>query len=274
MQNNPLRQFFRRPAVYLKLPSGGKGYELGSLEIPDNGELPVYPMTAIDEISVRTPDALYNGSAVANVIKSCIPNIKDPWKLNSNDLDAVFIAIRAASGNQVLDISTLCPKCENEAEYGINLISILSNLKYGDYDALFEVSDLKIKFRPLNYKEMTEVVQLQFELQKRFKDVDSIEDLDQKTKVTLEGLKAITEATMLTLTQSIDYIETPNSRVDDKEFIKDFLQNCDTITYTSIRDYSVKLKASTELEPVNIKCTNCSHEYQQPFTLNPSDFFG
>jgi hypothetical protein len=86
MDNNPLRQFFRRPAVYFSLPSKGKDYDIDVLELPESGELPVYPMTAIDEITVRTPDALYNGSAVADLIKSCVPAIKDPWRLNSNDL--------------------------------------------------------------------------------------------------------------------------------------------------------------------------------------------
>ena len=79
MDNNPLKQYFRRPSVYMKLPSNGQGYPEGSLEMPENGELPVYPMTAIDEITARTPDALFNGTAVAELITSCVPNIKDPW---------------------------------------------------------------------------------------------------------------------------------------------------------------------------------------------------
>jgi hypothetical protein len=52
MNNNPLRQYFRRPAVYIKLPSGGLGYAKDVLEIPESGDFPVYPMTAIDEITV------------------------------------------------------------------------------------------------------------------------------------------------------------------------------------------------------------------------------
>ena len=68
MSDNPLKQYFRRPAVYLKLPSGGLGYPEGTIDMPDTGELPVYPMTAIDEITSRTPDALFNGTAVVEVI--------------------------------------------------------------------------------------------------------------------------------------------------------------------------------------------------------------
>jgi T4 bacteriophage base plate protein len=273
MQNNPLRQFFRRPSVYFKLPSGGKDYEPGTLDIPENGELPVYPMTAIDEISVRTPDALFNGSALVDLIKSCVPNIKDPWKLNSNDLDAVLIAIRAAGGNQTLEIETTCPKCENVATFGLNLVSVLSTLKYGDYDTVLEVNDIKLKFRPLTYKEMNEASNMQFNVQKQYATIESIEDVEEKTKATYDGLKQITELTMSILSKTIEYIETPNSRVDNKEFILDFLHNCDGSIFVAIRDHNAKLKMTTELKPLDIKCANCSHEYQQPYVLNPADFF-
>mgnify|MGYP003338068216 CR=1 FL=1 len=40
---NPLSKFFRIPAIYLTLPSGGKYWEPGSIEFPDSGELAVFP---------------------------------------------------------------------------------------------------------------------------------------------------------------------------------------------------------------------------------------
>lgn len=274
MDNNPLRQYFRRPAVFFTLPSGGKNYEPGTLDIPESGEIPVYPMTAIDEITVRTPDALFNGTAVVELVKSCVPAIKDPWKLNSNDLDAVLIAIRAAGGQQQLEIETQCPKCENQATYGLNLVGVLSQLKAGDYDTLLPVNDLKIKFRPLTYKEMNEAAVDQFKIQKTFGNLDNIENEDEKNRMTQEAIRAITEVTMSIIASTIEYIETPNTRVEQKEFIHDFLRNCDGSLYLAIRDYNAKLKNSTELKPLDIKCDNCTHEYVQPFTLNASDFFG
>jgi hypothetical protein len=61
--NNPLQQYFRQPAIYVQLPSQGKFYPAGTLNPSTTGEYPVYPMTAIDEITYRTPDALFNGQA-------------------------------------------------------------------------------------------------------------------------------------------------------------------------------------------------------------------
>ncbi|MGA1048604.1 MAG: hypothetical protein ACO3UU_11375, partial [Minisyncoccia bacterium] len=129
MNNNPLKQYFRRPAVYIKLPSNGQHYSEGSLEIPENGELPVYPMTAIDEITGRTPDGLYNGISVIEIIKSCVPNIKNPWEINVIDLDTILLSIRAASGNGTIDIDTSCPKCKNTATYSLEIARMLSTLK-------------------------------------------------------------------------------------------------------------------------------------------------
>jgi len=104
MTTNPLKQYFRRPALYLKLPSGGNNYAPGVIDLPENGDIPVYPMTAIDEITARTPDALFNGTAVHDLMKSCVPAIKQPWSIYSTDLDAILIAIKAASKGSDLEI--------------------------------------------------------------------------------------------------------------------------------------------------------------------------
>lgn len=273
MENNPLRQYFRRPGVYFSLPSRGKGYSPDTVEMTESGELPVYPMTAIDEITVRTPDALYNGTAVVDLIKSCVPNIKDPWKLSSTDLDAVLIAIRAAGGQDTLEINTQCPKCSNEAAYNVNLVSILAQLRQADYDTPLSVNDLKIKFRPLTYKEMNTAALDQFAIQKKYSNIEALEDTDEKTKMTQEAIRAITEATMKIISNTIEYIDTPTTRVEQMEYIDDFLHNCDGSVYVAIRDHNAALKTTTELKPLNIKCTNCANEYEQPYTLNASDFF-
>lgn len=274
MENNPLRQYFRRPAVHVKLPSGGQGYPEGVIDIPPSGELPVYPMTAIDEITARTPDALYNGVAVTELIKSCVPNIKDPWQINSNDLDAILIAIKAAAGEENLDIESYCPKCTESSTYGISLVGVLSTLKSGDYTQELEVGDLKVKYRPLTYKEMNVASLGQFEVQKMFANIGNIENEDERNKISQEALEKITNLTMDLLSQAIEYVQTPTVRVDETSFIHDFLRNCDRTTYIKIRDYNAELKMSTEIKPLQIKCIHCENEYEQPFTINPTDFFG
>lgn len=273
LDNNPLKQYFRRPALHLKLPSGGVGYAPGIINFPDTGELPIYPMTAIDEITAKTPDALFNGSAVADLIKSCVPSIVDPWAVNSYDLDAILIAIKAASQGNDLEIDSQCPKCEEVSSYGVNLMGVLAGMKPGDYTKELNLGDLSIKFRPLQYREMNEASLGQFELQKMFASITQIQDETEKAKRSQEAVKSITEITMGILAKTIEYVKTPGTTVTDTNFIADFLKSCDNNIFVAIRDYHAKLKETTEMKPLKIQCIHCQNEYDQPFTLNASDFF-
>jgi hypothetical protein len=273
MNNNPLKQYFRRPAVYVKLPSGGEYYSEGVLDMPESGEFPVYPMTAIDEITARTPDALFNGTAVAELIKSCIPAIKDPWQINSVDLDSILIAIKAASGGENLELDSTCPACQESATYQINLIGILASLKPGDYDKPLEIGDLKIKFKPLTYRQINDGATNQFQIQRTFISLDSIEDLDERNTAGHQALENITKVTMELISNAIEYIETPGIKVVEKEFILDFLQHCDRNIYIQIREYNTTLRQATEVKPLSMECSECNFKYDQAFTLNPADFF-
>jgi len=273
IENNPLKQYFRRPAIYLKLPSGGKGYPAGVVNVTETGELPVYPMTAIDEITAKTPDALFNGTAVVEVIRSCVPDILDPWSINSVDLDAVLIAVKSATGGNELEVSSICPKCQEEAKYGVSLVGLLTNLKSGDYEKELPINDLIFKFRPLTFKEMNQASLGQFELQRMFAIIESIDSAEEKNKKTKEALAAITDTTMQVLSHTIEYIKTPAAFVDNNEFILDFIRNCDKNVYTQIRDYNGKLKQQSEVKPLRVKCASCEHDYEQQFTLNTADFF-
>ena len=213
LANNPLKQYFRRPSIYLKLPSGGIGYPAGALNKTDTGELPIYPMTAIDEITSKTPDALFNGSAIVEIIKSCVPDIRDPWSIPSTDLDAILIAIRSAAQGNDMEIESECPSCKEVATYAINLIGILQTMKPGDYTKELQTGDLFIKFRPLTYREMNQASMAQFEIQKMFSTMDALPE-EERTKKTQEAIVKITEVTMAVLAQTIEYVRTPKMNID------------------------------------------------------------
>lgn len=270
---NPLKQYFRRPATYIKLPSNYKYYDETIIEMTETGDLPVYPMSAIDEITSRTPDALYNGHGVADIIKSCIPNIKDPWKINSLDLDAILIAIRIASNGDEMDVNSNCPKCESEGKYGVSLVDVLHKKTVADYSKTLKIRDLEFKFKPLTYAESNKNNLAQFEIQKMLITLDEIEDSDQKSEQTKLALKRLHEIMSGVIAATIEYIQTPESIVTEQEFIKEFLENCDKKTNNAIKEYSIELRDKNEMKPLSIKCINCNHEYQQSLVLNMTDFF-
>jgi hypothetical protein len=274
LENNPLKQYFRRPAIYLKLPSGLHSYSDDIINKPESGELAVYPMTAIDEISSRTPDSLYNGTAMVDIIRSCIPDIKNPWKIHNTDLDAILIAIRSASNGNEMKLTSECPGCKEVSDYSVNLVALLSTLSGGDYDTELLVQELLIKFRPLTYKEVNEVSNKQFESQKLFNAIDAEEDFELRAQKTQQAILSVTELTMSILAKTIVYIKTPGAFVEDTDYILDFLKNCSKETYTLIRDHNTSLRANSEIKPIKLKCIGCQNEYEQTFTLSASDFFG
>ena len=53
-QANPLKKYYRQPKQYIKLPSGYKFYPEGAIQVPESGEIAVYPMTAKDELLFKT----------------------------------------------------------------------------------------------------------------------------------------------------------------------------------------------------------------------------
>jgi hypothetical protein len=271
--DNPLKQYFRRPAIYLKLPSEGKYYPAGAIDLPENQELPVYPMTAVDEISTKTPDALFNGTAVVEIIKSCIPHIKDPWQIPLMDLDPILVAIRTATNGNNLDIISKCPSCEEEGTYGVNLGQLLGTLQKGKYDEPFDMQDLTFRFRPLSYKQINDINQTQFEIQTIIRGLDNIEDENLRKQKSNETMQKLNDLSVALVAETIDSITTPNALVREKEFIVDFLKNCEKQTYEALRNHAVKMREASEIKPLKMKCVNCGHEYDQSLVLNPTDFF-
>lgn len=271
--NNPLKQYFRRPILYFRLPSDGKHYTPDVVEIPPNNELPVYPMTAIDEMTVRTPDALYNGSAIVELIKSCVPNIKDPWKLNSIDLDATIMAIRAGTADGKMSVSSTCPACSETSEFDVNLLPMLASVKDVDYSEVLSVRELKIKFRPLTYAETNQNNMAQFQVQKTIMELQQYEDEDQKQAIMTNTLQRLGELVTEAVASTIEYIATPETVVTDKEFIREFLNNCDRDTNAAIKETSIALRQKNEVEPIAVTCPHCKHKYEQKIIINATDFF-
>jgi hypothetical protein len=232
-------------------------------------------MTAIDEITYRTPDALFNGSAVVSVIQSCVPDILDPWAIPTQDVDSILVSIRIASYGHTMDIATTCPACSTDAEYGLDLRTVLDQIRSPDYNQSMKYRDMEIFFKPLTYKNLNENNAMQFEEQKilsMIPDADVAEDV--KMNALSDALKKITAITVKALCQSISTVKTPSALVSEPEYIEEMLQNCDRVLFNQLRDHIIKIKGMAELQPVHVKCRECSKEYDQAITLDMTNFFG
>jgi hypothetical protein len=271
---NPLKQFFRQPALFLKLPGDGQFWANGSLELPPNKELAVLPMTAMDEITYRTPDALFNGSAVTSVIQSCVPGIKNAWKTPAVDLTAILIAIRIATYGSDMDVGSSCPSCKAEGDYTLDLHTLLAGIKNLDFSKAVKQGDLEIYFKSIDYQTQNNLNTRQFEQQRIIQSVQQSTESEEKKLEQINGaLKEITKLTVITIVHSIAGIRTPNAFVSESEFIEDFLNNCDRKLFGVIRDHVIQMREDSNLPDMPVTCSECNHQYTQTVTLDSTSFF-
>jgi len=274
--NNPLFKHFRQPAIYLKLPSQGRFYPNGSLELSVTGDIPIYPMTVKDELTLKTPDALMNGEGMAAVIRSCCPTILDPWRIPAVDLDAIFIAIRLASYGTGMDISTTCPKCKEENDHTINLTTVLENVTAADYTEQPLIDNLIFKFKPQSYKDVNKINIATFEERRLVNNILDSEIADEdKKKMFDASFTKINDLNISMLIDCIDSITAEGNSVSDPVMIREFLDNCSRQTYTDIKDKIQEIMNHNKIKPVKVVCSNadCANEYETALEFDQANFF-
>lgn len=273
--NNPLAKHFRQPAIYIKLPSNGQYWAEGTLDLPVTGEIPVYPMTARDEITLRTPDALLNGQGVVDVIQSCCPNIKDAWAMPSIDVDAVLLNIRIASYGNNMDFDTVCPKCQEESNFAINLANLAGQIVMPDYNSLIEFDGLKIRLRPQPYFEVNKTNQLSFTEQQILRTVNDSEMSDNEKKAkTDEYLQKLIDLNINICTNSTqEIIMEDGVVVNNPKFINEFYNMADYKVMRQIQDKLAKVSEQAAIKPIHVACKNCNNEYDVPLNFDYANFF-
>ena len=280
IEQNPLRKYFRQPKVYITLPSKGKYYTNGAIDIPEGGEFPVFAMTAKDELTMKTPDALLNGAATVDIIKSCVPNISNPWAMPSIDLDAILIAIRIATYGDTLEITTKVPGSGEERTFNADLRQLLNKLVVNEYVSDFTIGDMNIKTRPLTYREFTDASLKTFEEQRIFAVVndEKISDNEKLEKFN-ESFQKLTNLTVNSLASSITSISFGDTEVTNPAHIQEFIQNADKDFYNQVLNHIEKQRDLFVLEPMNVKSSEediakgAPKEYKVPITFDQSNFF-
>lgn len=273
-KRNILSGYFRQPKIYIRLPSEGKFYPPGTLDVSSNGDYPVYAMTAKDELMFKTPDALLNGQSTVEVIKSCVPAILDPWKMPSLDLDTILIAIRIATYGEDMGLDVNCPACAAENSYSVNLTHYLNKVSQFKYQPEIDFNELKISVRPYSYQEVTKTGIKTFEQQRIFAVIndDKLSD-EEKLEVFGKSFIKLTELTVDIIAGCISKIETPEGSTSDPTDIKEFINNCSKDLFDKISNHISDMRSEIELKPLDGKCQSCGHEFTVPVTMDHANFF-
>ncbi len=262
---NPLlASFIKLPGRVFKLPSGGYLYKNNELrEGINEGELHVRPLGALSEIKLKSPDMLFSGQAVREVLGECVPEILQPLELFGRDIDALMVFLRVVTYGPIFKIDAKhgCEKDENEEDgikahqYDIDLEGIINDIRELDpttvgsnYTVEME-NGQNVIFDPVRFKHIIEL------LQSNNKDLPTAEDIQQNLIKNL-----------LNMINNIDGIS-------DKKQIEEWIKAVPAPYITKIAN---ALEASNEWGPKferQVKCRGCGEMITVELPLNPVNFF-
>jgi hypothetical protein len=279
---NPLAMYMRQPKIYMRLPTNGEFWPTGSIDLPENGQLAVYSMSARDELLLNIPDALMNGQAVVDIIQNCVPNIKNAWAAPVSDIDALLIAIRIATYGEMMTTPVKI-RDDFEMEYQVDLRMVLDKIM-GNYkwNPVIEITDTMTAFvKPATYKQSTEVSIKSYETQKIMNLVND-ENMPEEEKVRLfkESFKKLTQTTLQTVAGCVERIDTPEGSTVNPTFILDFLTNSDKSVFNSIQQHLDQLKEINGIKNMQVPVTDdmraqgiASDVIEIPLVFDAATFF-
>lgn len=275
---NPLSSYLRKPEIYVKLPSGGKWWPEGSIDIPPNGELPVMAMNGHNDITMRNADGLMNGASSVEVIQSCVPNIKDAWLGPSMDIEYLFIALRIASYGSEMEMEKACTKCGESTKFGINLQYVLESMNIPDFDIPVYINDLYVMLKPASFQLTNLTAQELFEQQRAIMATTSGNlTMEQKEKILKESIAKLSNITVSKLVEYIDYIMLPDgNKVTDRLYIQEFINEVNRKDFNLLKKGIDEKNKQYTAPDLPFKCSNteCNHDEKFKFEFNPSNFFG
>lgn len=260
---NPLLTRVRVPGQTFPLPSRGLFYTNGELS-PEvvEGELHVYPMTAIDELVMKSVDKVFSGEAVKEIFGRCVPGVLKVGALSAKDIDFLLVALRKVSYGPEFDI-TYTHNCEGakEQEYTATLDSFIQAAKTinpvtkRDQFAFTLPNGQIVNFQPATYDDIIKVYQAQY----------SLEMAGDVGEEPADALARVLESVAIL----IGDVDGTADRANVVEWLR-------TIPVLWLREISAAAQKTTSWGitfEVPIVCKDCGAALSVPTPLNPISFF-
>jgi len=256
---------FNRPVLYISLPS--------EQAMNVNAKHPVYSSTAIDEFTIRTPDALMNGSATELYIKNCCPDLINPSKIPACDLQYLLASIKVATQGPDLELILKCPKCQELDPYDINLQQVLPRLSAKKWFTPLNIDDFEFSFRSPTYEEFTRFAIADFKISKQLNQIAKLDSPDEYLPYTATLLNQ--KRTLHLDYQSLCLSEVSNGEntTNNSRFIYEWLSQCDVKLQKQLVDYITEAQKETILPDISVSCTKCQHPFSAPIDLDASNQF-
>lgn len=274
---NPLIQYNKRPARYIKLPSGGQCYSK-PIDLSDSGEIAVYPMTAKDEILLKSPDALLNGEALKQVFRTCVPGIPDPNEVPAIDIDAIMVGIRMSTYGDFMETEFVCPDCVPAVKnpVNVNLGNLLDTTVFYTGSKMVELSSgIKVTVKPYTLSAQNKVSIAGFEEMAKGQQIEKdVQDQLQKIRFAGGSFTRLLDATLDLISSAVEKVETPDRQeFNDRTMIREWLTTISKPEFDLIDKTLKSLMDAGVDTTIKFTCSSCKVEHTTDLPMNPSDFF-
>lgn len=267
---NPLLTAVKLPGRMFTLPSGGALYTNGEISRAD-GDVHVQAMSALDEITLKNPDMLFNGDALNQIVRTCAPDILEPTELYGRDIDALMLFLRVVTYGPefVIKVSHDCDESKipmkegqteqrhKEHEYVVDLEQMILTMKRldpTDVTTRYKVTldnGQSVTVSPVRYKDLISLFQ---------------HTLAHKDSFTSEDVK---ESMIRNLVMVIDNVDG----ITDKALIEEWARHLTTRQTNAI---ATAVENTSDWGPDSVTtcvCKDCGKEFKAELPLNPISFF-
>jgi hypothetical protein len=274
---NPLQKYFRTPGVSLRLPSGGKFQQADNVRFTSTGEINVLPMRAADEMLLKSPDALMSGMAVEQVLKSCVPDLKDPRQLPAPDVDALLLAIRASTYGSEMVIDADCPSCDTTNQYSFDIMGILDTVTQLESEYPVRMGDDVVAYvRPFNFDGSTRISMIVFQETRKLQILERDTDMaasDRQLEVN-GSYQRLNHMNVQLVAECVERVVIPDTIVTDRVFIDQYIHEASKEQFSKIESKLKEINAQGINKVHPVTCAKCSHNWDTTVEFDPTNFFG
>ena len=285
-KTNPLQQFFRKPKFTILLPSRGKWYPKNTIS-STNGEVEIYAMTASDDTRFKTSEILLSSKATYDLIKSCVPALKDPEQIPIVDLDVIMMSIRRASQGDQIKYNVSIPGTDKFQDINLSIEQLVKDFPNAEaiWDEELNISNesgntLHLLIKPINLRTLFLATKQIIKQQQLASDITtSSSSNDEKINELDTQMKSLGNISVNMIGDSIRKVSTDEFTTENSNEIKQFIAMIDLEYFRSIQAHvdaqkeKLTFKTQTVYATPEQELIGAPKSWEVPINFNLSTFF-
>jgi len=270
-----LKDFYRNKEIYIKLPTEGKWYT-SNINLNNENEIGVMPMSFKDEMLLSIPDSVYNGESLFEILQSILPDMENPYEILMPDVDVVILASKINSNDGEMEVEAACTHCSHTEQYTVKIVNIINQIKVINPIELELNNGLVVSFRPNSLRSVTTNQIRISETSAILSNFSKDDDLKDQHDLFAESIEKTTAANLVLIADSIEHILLPSGeKITDIQAILDWISNSDSNTVKKLQKMTTQINHNGLDKNFTFECSNeeCGKKFKSAVEFNPTFFF-